>query len=216
MNRTEGDDRGGAAQWPAGDTAARAEPAAWLFFRRFLAHPVRLATALPSSAAMARMVAGQVDRPDGTYVVELGAGTGAVTRALLDAGIPADRLIAVELDDQMAGFLETEFPAVHVIHGSATEIGRLLPADAKGRVGAVVSGVPVSVLPLRVQHEFVDAVFSILPPGERFIEYTYRLNSPLPMRRLGLVGRRLAMTLRNLVPASVWEFRRVNGGSGED
>ena len=86
----------------AARTSRRRESPAFLHFRRFLAHPVRLSSALPVSRAVARMVASKVEREDGEYVVELGSGTGAVTRALLEAGVPAGKLIAVEIDSEMA------------------------------------------------------------------------------------------------------------------
>lgn len=192
-----------AAQASAGARAAR-----WLFFRRFLAHPARLAAALPSSPGMARMVAAQVPPCDGGYVVELGAGTGAVTRALLGSGIPPARLVIVEIDEEMACYLDDAFPGVAVIHGSASEIAALLPHEAAGRVGAVVCGVPVSLLPRDEQKAMAEAMLSLLPEGAGFLAYTYRLASPLPAAELGLAGERVGFTLRNIIPASAWRYRR--------
>lgn len=183
--------------------------AGWLFFRRFLAHPARLAAALPSSRSMARMVAAQVRRRDGEYVVELGAGTGAVTRALLDAGVPPARLVIVEIDEEMACYLDETFPEVTVIHGSAEQIAELLPHEAAGRVGAVVCGVPVSLLPRAEQRAMVEAMLALLPDGAGFLAYTYRMAAPLPAPELGLSGKRVGFTLRNVIPASAWCFRRA-------
>lgn len=197
-------DRPAPALDPSGTLAAR-----WLFFRRFLAHPARLAAALPSSHGMARMVASRVWRRTGEYVVELGAGTGAVTRALLDAGIPASRLVIVEIDEELACYLDDAFPGVAVVHGSAHEIADLLPEAAAGRVGTVVCGVPVSLLPRKEQAALADAMLSLLPDGEPFFAYTYRLASPLPSAELGLAGARVGFTLRNVLPASVWAYRRA-------
>lgn len=204
-------DSAASAPAPASGFEARRDvglAAAWLFFRRFLVHPALLATALPSSRAMARMVAAQVRRSPGQYVVELGAGTGAVTEALIDAGVPAERLVVVEIDEEMASFLDEAFPGVTVIHGSAAEIASLLPEEARGRVGEIVCGVPVSLLGYDDQKAMVDAMLAVLPEGERFLAYTYRPASPLPMARLRLSGRRVGFTLRNVMPASVWAYRR--------
>jgi phosphatidylethanolamine/phosphatidyl-N-methylethanolamine N-methyltransferase len=49
-------------------------------------------------------------------------------------------------------------------------------------------------------------MFALMPPGHRFLAYTHRPDSPLPRRELGLRGKRLARTLRNLPPASVWAY----------
>lgn len=181
---------------------------AWLFFRRFLAHPLRLASILESSPALSRIVAEQLSCDADDYVVELGAGTGPVTRALLAAGVSPDRLIAVEIDAQMAGFLRQSFPGVTVIEDDALDLKQVVPPEALKKIGAVICGVPISLLPAAQQRELVDLMLSLLPPGRPFLAYTHRLTSPLPAEALGLTGERRAFTLLNLPPASVWAYQK--------
>jgi len=188
----------------------RRESPALLHFRRFLAHPVRLSSALPVSRAVARMVAAQVDPADGGHIVELGSGTGAVTRALLEAGVPAARLIAVEIDSEMAEYLAELLPDVTVIQGSAADIETLLPPEARGRIGSVICGVPISMLAAAEQAAMIKAILALEPHDGRFLAYSYRLCSPLHAARLGLTGERLGFTLRNAFPASVWAFRAAD------
>ncbi|MCK5622218.1 MAG: methyltransferase domain-containing protein [Alphaproteobacteria bacterium] len=196
----------------AANGSRRRRSPALLHFRRFLAHPVRLSSMLPVSRAVARMVASRVDPASGDYVVELGSGTGAVTRALLEAGVPATRLIAVEIDSEMAAYLAEVLPDITMIHGSATDIGQLLPAEARGRVGAVICGVPVSMLGMDEQLAMIKAMLALKPHDGRFLAYSYRPGSPLRAARLGLTAERLDFTLRNALPASVWAFRAAGAG----
>jgi phosphatidylethanolamine/phosphatidyl-N-methylethanolamine N-methyltransferase len=186
-----------------------------LHFRRFLAHPVRLSSVLPVSRAVARMVAARVDLADGDYVVELGSGTGAVTRALLEAGVPAGKLIAVEIDSEMADYLGEVLPDIAMIRGSAADIVTLLPAEARGHIGAVICGVPVSMLGADEQKAMIEAILALDPRDGRFLAYSYRLGAPLHAGRLGLTAERLGFTLRNALPVSVWAFRAANAGRGE-
>ncbi|MDJ0942577.1 MAG: methyltransferase domain-containing protein [Kiloniellales bacterium] len=183
---------------------------AWLFFRRFLAHPFRLASILESSSALSRLVAEQLPREPDHYVVELGAGTGPVTRALLASGVAPERLIAVEIDPEMAAFLRHSFPGVTVIEHDAMTLPQALPRQAQGRIAAVVCGLPVSLLTAAQQGELVGMMRALLPPGRPFFLYTHRLTSPLPEAELGLAGERLAFTLLNLPPASVWAYRPLS------
>ncbi len=180
---------------------------AWLFFRRFLAHPLRLASILESSPALSRLVAEQLPGEPGDYVVELGAGTGPVTRALLASGIAPERLIAVEIDPEMAAYLREAFPGITVIESDALALERALPPEALGRVGAIVCGVPISLLPAAQRDDLIRVMLALLPPGRPFLAYTHRLTSPLHAAELGLAGERRAFTLLNLPPASVWAFR---------
>ena len=110
--------------------------------------------------------------------MELGAGTGAVTRALLDGGVPPDRLAVVEIVPDMARHLARTLPGVTVIEGDAFNLHEALPEALHGRVGTAICGIPLVLLPLEQQRRFVAAVEQVAPgrgeagrhpadPGER-------------------------------------------------
>jgi phosphatidylethanolamine/phosphatidyl-N-methylethanolamine N-methyltransferase len=189
--------------------SARPPTGSWLYFRRFLKHPARLASLTPSSQALGRAVAREVRRGAEEYVVELGCGTGAITRALLAAGVPPQRLIAVDVDGELLAVLRREFPDITVLECDAAELTKRLPPAIIGRVGTVICGIPVSLLPRAEQRALIDEMFALMPPGRRFLAYTHRQASPLPRRELALKGERLARALCNLPPASVWGYGRV-------
>ena len=60
-------------------------------------------------------------------VLELGAGTGVVSRALLEGGVPPEQLIVVEIVPDMADHLRGVLPGVLVIEGDARNLPDLLP-----------------------------------------------------------------------------------------
>jgi len=191
------------------DRAAHAQPGEeMLFLKRWLAHPLKVGAVLPSSAWLGRLVARHVARAADQYVIELGAGTGTVTKALLASGIPAERLFVIEIDADLCGFLRRQVPQAQVIQGDATRLRDLLPPDVAGRVGTVVSGIPMVTLPLPVQRQMVDAWFDVMGPGGRMLQYTYSMVSPLPEAKLGLKGRRCGIVMRNVPPAWVWSYTR--------
>ena len=177
-----------------------------LFFRRWLANPMKVGAVLPSSPTLARLVARQVHpRPD-QCVVELGPGTGPVTKALLAAGVPADRLFVVEIDAALCAHLRREFPAVNVIQGDATQLKTLLPAAWVGKVACVISGIPMLPLPVEVQRALIDAAFEVMAPGGDILQYTYSLASPIKEKPLGLKGQRKGIAMMNFPPAWVWSY----------
>jgi phosphatidylethanolamine/phosphatidyl-N-methylethanolamine N-methyltransferase len=180
--------------------------AKWLYFRRWLAHPLQMASVLPASEDLCRQVAAAAMAEGNGRIVELGAGTGSVTQALLEAGVAPQRLIAVELDPHLARHLRATVPDVEVIEGDAFSIDRLLPREWLG-TSTIVCGLPITFLPFARQRAIVDAMTKVLAPGKPFIQYTYRWVSPIPLDRLGLVGRRVGLSLANLPPATVWAFR---------
>jgi SAM-dependent methyltransferase len=73
--------------------------------------------------------------PDSARVLDLAAGTGKLTEAMLRCGIPAAAVLAVEPDDRMRTQLSALLPTVTVCFGTAEEI----PAD-DGALHAVLVG----------------------------------------------------------------------------
>jgi phosphatidylethanolamine/phosphatidyl-N-methylethanolamine N-methyltransferase len=177
-----------------------------LFLKRWLANPLQMGSVIPSSPALCRRIAARATCGPDEVVVELGAGTGVISRALLDAGLPPERLVVVEIVRDMADHLRSALPGVNVIQGDAFELAKALPARLHGKVGTAICGIPLVLLPLAQQRRFVAAVESVAP-GKGFLLYTYCITSPLPYRKLGLTAKREAWTPLNIPPASVWRYQ---------
>jgi len=176
-----------------------------LFVRRWLAHPLRMGSVIPSSATLCRHVVRQAWPEAGGVVLDLGAGTGVITRAFLQAGLPPDRLVAVEVDRDLAATLRGGLPGVTVLEGDARALADLLPSRLRGRINSVICGIPLVLLPEREQRAFISAIDAVAP-GRGFVLYSYCITSPLPYRRLGLDARRAVWTPANFPPASVWRY----------
>jgi phosphatidylethanolamine/phosphatidyl-N-methylethanolamine N-methyltransferase len=177
----------------------------WLFLKRWAANPLQMGSIVPSSPALCRRVAAQVRRAPDEAVLELGAGTGVISRALLESGVPASRLFVMEIVPSMAGHLSDILPGANVITGDARELPALLPPAWHGKIGTVVCGIPLVLLPLAEQRRFIDAIEAVAP-GRGFLHYSYCATSPLPWRKHNLTAKREAWTPLNFPPASVWRY----------
>lgn len=190
-----------------------AQPGTALFLKRWLRRPLAMGAVMPSGRllgdAMGRAtVAAMKDRPG--QVIELGAGTGEVTRALLAAGVPPERLALIERDPELAAFLRRHVRGPQIIEGDAMRLPQLLAHHGIGQVAAVVSGLPLLSLPAVVVQEIVQGVFEVLPIEGALVQFTYGLLPPVPRSlrdRLGLVGDRGRRIWLNVPPAVVWTFR---------
>lgn len=179
--------------------------AAGLFVARWLKNPLRMGSVVPSSRSLGRLVARHLRAGPDEWVLEIGAGTGTVTRAILEGGHAPERLAAVEIEGEMARHLRRTYPGVRVMEDDAFALDRTLPDAMRGRVGDAICGIPLVLLPLERQRRFVDVVEAVAP-GRGFLLYTYCATSPLPWRKLGLRARREGFTPLNLPPASVWRY----------
>ena len=179
------------------------------FFAKWLRRPFAIGAVAPSSRWLAAAMVDNLPElsPD-EWVVELGGGTGAFTREILRRGVCSKRLVVVERDPALVKVLRRKFPAVLIVNGDAAELAKLIARHDIGSVGAVISGLPLIGMPKWVQSKILSAVFQALPACKPFIQFTYAFGSPVAYRRLGLLGRRTALIVRNLPPASVWRFER--------
>ena len=176
-----------------------------LFLARWAKNPLQMGSIVPSSPALCRRVARHIRRHADEAVIELGAGTGVISRALLASGVPAERLFVVEIVPSMAAHLRRALPGVRVVEGDARDLLALIPAEWHGRIGSVVCGIPLVLLRPEEQRRFIDAIEAVAP-GRGFLHYSYCATSPLPSRRHRLAKRREAWTPLNFPPASVWRY----------
>src|SRR5665213_2134504 len=166
---------------------------------RSLANPLQMGSIVPSSAALCARIVRQTRRAGDEAVLELGAGTGVISRALLASGVPADRLFVVEIVPAMAAHLRRALPGARVIEGDARRLTELVPTEWQGRMGTVICGIPLVLLALAEQRRFVTAMQAVAP-GRGFLHFSY----------CALAARREAWTPLNFPPASVWHYTPVD------
>ena len=186
-----------------------------VFFALWLQKPLRIAAANPSGGRLADVLAAQVELARPGPVLELGAGTGSLTRGLIRAGCPPERIIALEREPDLAEILRRKLPGVTVIEGDAMRIGHH-PAFRAQRLSAVVSSLPIKWFTSAEQEAVVRPCLDRLGAGGRFIQLTNAFRSPLAMDQLGIIGCEVARVWFNLLPAQIWCYwdarRPLDGG----
>jgi phosphatidylethanolamine/phosphatidyl-N-methylethanolamine N-methyltransferase len=187
-----------------------ADTEAALFLARWLKAPHRIGALAPSGPHLARAMVRQVNIRQAQLVIELGGGTGSITRALLAAGLAPERLIVVERDERLHQLLQERFPQLRVLRGDAAELVALLRAIGIASASTIVSSLPLLSMPKRLRHRIVDQCFTLLGERGRLVQFTYGFASPLPEREFSVTGMVTARVWRNFPPAFVWRFRRPN------
>lgn len=143
-------------------------------------------------------------------VVELGAGTGTLTRAIREAGVPERKLHLVERDPDFAAILEREFPGARTYCANAESADSVLPALI-GRADCVVSGLPILWFDKDKKGAILESAFRLLRRGGFLQQFTYLGKPPVSrelLRELGIDARLVGMAPLNLPPAFVYRFTR--------
>jgi phosphatidylethanolamine/phosphatidyl-N-methylethanolamine N-methyltransferase len=181
------------------------------FLRAWLRDPRGIGAVTPSGAALARLMTAHVSQLDGP-VIELGPGTGALTRALLARGVLPHRLALIEADPHFADALAKRYPKATILRMDAARLGDTESLFGDELACAVVSGLPLLSMPASQVAAIVQGVFERqLRSDGMFYQFTYGPRCPLPtalLKRLNLQAHRVGSALLNLPPAAVYRISR--------
>jgi phosphatidylethanolamine/phosphatidyl-N-methylethanolamine N-methyltransferase len=178
------------------------------FLKNWLKNPLRMGAVAPSGPVLARRMASYVD-PAGTGpVIELGPGTGAITAALVARGVDPRRLVLVEYSIDFCRLLRERFPTATVVHGDAYTLDRTLSGRLTGPADALVSGLPLMTRPEPIRLKLLDDALALMKPGAPFVQFTYSVTSPIPIKSGTFTAEPTERIWRNIPPARVWVYRR--------
>lgn len=177
-----------------------------LFVGQLLKKPHQVVALAPSSVGLCtEMVSGLA--PDAGPVIELGAGTGRITRAILGRGIRAENLHSIDTNAEFCAHLRMRFAGLNVYQRSAGDTDSLPVEGAQ----AVISGLPLLSMPLDLQHAILAGSFDRLAPDGVYVQFTYGPKPPVARQVREALGLRWDVSPKiwwNLPPARVYRFRR--------
>ncbi|KNZ32302.1 MAG: hypothetical protein AD742_12405 [Methylibium sp. NZG] len=162
--------------------------------------PALTGAVAPSSQFLARAMA---DAASGAgHIVELGAGTGPVTRVLARQH-PEASLTVVELQPALARKLSRAHPRAQVHARPAAEVLDELKYD--GRPVVLVSSLPFRSLPTLLRAETRHSILQFLRrhPGSWLVQFTYQPRAPFDSD-VDFTWNRTRFVVANIPPAGVW------------
>jgi phosphatidylethanolamine/phosphatidyl-N-methylethanolamine N-methyltransferase len=185
-----------------------------IFFKQWLRSPGKLGTFAPISLKLAYCAAAQIDTSSNPLVVEIGAGTGRLSRALLAKGVNPSRLAMVELDAKLSDFLKSSMSesyqghvSANIINGDARDLKNLIPSDWVGKVDYVVSAVPLMYMSEELREQIIQSALDVLHPLHgNILHVTYSPISPLRFMESELLAKRVVSLWGNMPPGFVWKF----------
>jgi phosphatidylethanolamine/phosphatidyl-N-methylethanolamine N-methyltransferase len=143
------------------------------FFKAIITNPRKMGTVWPSSKRLAKAMAAHIPLSSTGWVIELGAGTGPITGALIARGVDPKRIIVIEYQAYFVDKLRELFPEIKVIKGDAANLISFLSDVNSKPVDAVVSSLPLISLPRNTTDKILHQINQLLLNGGRYIQYTY-------------------------------------------
>ena len=177
------------------------------FYKALFKNPRAVGAVSPSSKRLARTIADFIPSSQAGLIVELGGGTGVITKAILNRGITEQQIIVIENSEDLANKLLRRFPNVKIIHGNAENLVDLI-GEQINDVHTIVSGLPLLLLPKNITQQILEQIDKVLESGGVYIQFTYGLQKGVLEKNLKyekIASKRIWL---NIPPARIDVFKR--------
>jgi phosphatidylethanolamine/phosphatidyl-N-methylethanolamine N-methyltransferase len=146
-----------------------------LFLGKFLKQGTAIASLAPSSPWLSRATLRNIEWQRARVIVELGAGTGPITRALAEKAPPDCRIVVLERDPDFSRLLRDRFQdkqGFDVVEGDVRDLEAILCDRGITQADYIVSGLPVPSFPVDLQQALFRVVGQVLRPEGTFNQIT--------------------------------------------
>lgn len=180
------------------------------FAYNLLTSPREVGAVCPSSPALASVLveASRVCafKADG-LIIDLGAGSGVVTRKLLERGVPPRSIVAVDRSPSFVQSVGKRFPGVAVLCEDARNLAAAVTNVRPGeRVKTVISSLPFRSLPGQTRKAVADGIMGALRQQDGsgcLVQFSYFWWDHYPLAKYGFVPRSRRFVFWNVPPAVV-------------
>lgn len=181
------------------------------FLKTFLKNPMQIGAILPSSQFLAREILKSAKIQKAKFIIELGSGTGVVTRHILKS-MPHDcALLAFEIENNLAKYLQKYIKdkRVRIIRDSAEHFDRYLPGGKRegGSIDCIISGLPLAVLPSSATEKILHLAIKHLNKDGRFVQFQYSLKDLKRLQKF-FPHIKINFEILNIPPAFIYICRK--------
>lgn len=179
------------------------------FLQAFLKNPGKVGAIAPSSPELAQTMVNGLAPDRNNIILELGVGTGAITKFIEPILPDSDSYLGLELDSKLHGTLQKTYPNLKIIEGNACEAYRLHKETGLGKVKYLVCCLPFVSLPKSVTEEIFGQIDLFMNDGCTLRIFQYAHGYYLPpalklrdrMRILYGKSKRSPLVFKNVPPA---------------
>ncbi|WP_320200729.1 phospholipid N-methyltransferase PmtA (plasmid) [Agrobacterium sp. rho-13.3] len=178
------------------------------FFKGMVDQPKKVGAIVPTSGVTSRRMASIIDPQSGLPVLELGPGTGCITKAILERGVRPEAVTAIEYSTDFYHQLLCSYPGVNFINGDAFDLNVTLGEQKHQMFDCVISAVPMLNFPMASRINLLDNLLNRIPAGRPVIQISYGPVSPIVAQPHLYKIRHFDFVLRNIPPAQLWTYTR--------
>jgi phosphatidylethanolamine/phosphatidyl-N-methylethanolamine N-methyltransferase len=182
------------------------------FLQAFLKNPLHVGAITPSSPELARaMLRGLKPTPE-NIILELGLGTGAITKFISHIVPDDESYLGIEISKEFVRRLKRQYRGLKIVCGDATEASQIHRKTGLGKVGCVLSGIPFVSLPNDTGEVILEEISKFMNAGNctfRTFQYAHGYYMPSAIRLREFMRKRYGkskrspLIVKNIPPAYV-------------
>lgn len=137
------------------------------FLKVWFKAPKTVGAILPTSATSGRKMVSVIDHSSCLPVLEIGPGTGAITRQILSSGTRPDNLVALEVDPTFVRTLRERFPGIRIVQGDAFDLHSTFSRHGPVTFDTIISAMPLVTHPVEKRLAFLRQALPFSPGDGR-------------------------------------------------
>lgn len=149
-----------------------------MFLYHYLKNPKQVGALCPSSKKLTRAIIQGIGLKKVQNIVEIGAGTGVFTEAILKNKNENAKFFAVEINEKIVNKLTKKYENLDLQIGNAENLAHFLNQRQMLNVDIIVSGIPWALLKDYEQEKLLNVIYQNLNKGGYFNTFAYILPSP--------------------------------------
>lgn len=187
------------------------------FLHAFLKNPLKVGAIAPSSPELAQKMMQNISPSKDSIILELGVGTGAITKFVREIVPNKESYLGIELDNNLVKSLNRRFPELRIVRGNACEVFSLHQKTDLGKVGFIISCLPFVSIPNEIGEKILREVDKFMVDGcvFRTIQYAHGYYMPSAMKLREYMEKRYGkakksqIVMKNVPPAYTLTWQTV-------
>ncbi len=185
------------------------------FLQAFVKNPLKVGAIAPSSTDLAKKMLDGIAPNKDNIILELGVGTGAITKHIAHILPNKDSYLGIELDADLVRHLRKTYPDLSIKRGNALEAGKIHRRSGLGKVGAIICCLPFVTMPNEIGENILSEISVFMDKGCLFRTFQYAHGYYMPsaiklrefMRNRYGKSKRSKIIVKNVPPAYTltWE-----------
>lgn len=179
------------------------------FLQAFIKNPLKVGAIAPSSPELAKKMVEGVRPNANNIIMELGVGTGAITKYLETRLSDEKSYLGIELDRDLVKSLRTNYPKLKIVRGNAAETFSIHQKTGLGKVGFIICCLPFVSLPNEIGEQILLEIDKFMRQGCLFRTFQYAHGYYMPsaiklrefMRNRYGKAKRSQLIVKNVPPA---------------